>query len=266
MLSAYCKTMDREVLIEAGLTDGESRVYLALLDLGSSTTGPIIQKSGVTRSFIYEILDKLIKLGLITYVAKDRTKYYQAADPKRLLEGIKEQEDHLKQSKTKVEKLIPELMAKLHASNQSEVRVYQGFKGMIAVHEQTYNKLKRGDAHCYFGGAEQPKEHHLFWQRDHVRRGKLGIKSKILFNQDTPTQVLNNRNSYKGCDARYMPIKFDSPTYFLVYKDTVVVYIPTGQNPEDMLAVEIVKQEVADSFQEFFDEFWKRSDPRLQIN
>ena len=39
--------MDTFALKEAGLTDGEIKVYLALLELGSSTTGPVIEKSGI---------------------------------------------------------------------------------------------------------------------------------------------------------------------------------------------------------------------------
>ena len=31
----------------AGLTDGEIKVYLALLEIGSSTIGPILEKSGI---------------------------------------------------------------------------------------------------------------------------------------------------------------------------------------------------------------------------
>ena len=37
------------MLSQAGLTDGESRAYLALLELGPSTTGPIVDRSGVSR-------------------------------------------------------------------------------------------------------------------------------------------------------------------------------------------------------------------------
>ena len=47
--------MDISALKEAGLTDGEIRTYLALLEVGSSTIGPILEKSGINRSIIYRI-------------------------------------------------------------------------------------------------------------------------------------------------------------------------------------------------------------------
>ena len=78
--------MEIEALRKAGLTEGESRVYLALLKLGPTTTGPLIGLSDVTKSFIYRILDKLIKKGLVSYVIKEKTKYFQAAPPTTLLD------------------------------------------------------------------------------------------------------------------------------------------------------------------------------------
>ena len=66
--------MDTTSLREAGLTDGEIKVYLALLELGAATTGPIIEKSGIARSIIYQILDKLMQKGLVSMVMKDKTK------------------------------------------------------------------------------------------------------------------------------------------------------------------------------------------------
>ena len=51
--------MDNSILKDAGLTDGEAKVYISLLELGSSSTGPIMEKSRIARSIIYHILEKL---------------------------------------------------------------------------------------------------------------------------------------------------------------------------------------------------------------
>ncbi|MBW3012929.1 helix-turn-helix domain-containing protein, partial [Candidatus Woesearchaeota archaeon] len=80
-----------ETLLEGlGLTKSEISVYLALLELGSSTTGKIVDKSGASSSKIYEILDKLIQKGLVSYVLKANIKYFEAAPPKRILDYIEE--------------------------------------------------------------------------------------------------------------------------------------------------------------------------------
>ena len=60
-------------LLKVGLTDGESKVYLALSQLGSSTVGPIVKKSGIAYSNIYDVLDRLTKKGIVSFVIKSKT-------------------------------------------------------------------------------------------------------------------------------------------------------------------------------------------------
>ena len=70
--------MKKSLLEDIGLTRSEINVYLALLELGSSTTGKIIDKAKVSSSKIYEVLDKLIQKGLVSFIIKSGIKYFQA--------------------------------------------------------------------------------------------------------------------------------------------------------------------------------------------
>jgi len=119
------------------------------------------------------------------------------------------------------------------------------------------SKLKNGDTQYYLGvPAYQPEEQHSYWQKDHRRRIRLGIKLQTLFNRNTDPKILENRNSFKGCDARYMPTGIKTPATFLTYKDTTTIILQHN----DPIAVEIVNQDIADSFKAYFDEFWKKSE------
>ncbi len=243
-------------LEEAGLTGGESKVYLALLELGPSTTGPIVEKSGVARSIVYQILERLAQKGLVSSVIREKTSHFQAAQPDRLLEYMEERGKELQESKRKLEELLPKLSAMQGAAKESEVQVFTGFKGMISVHEHTYQKLKKGDEYFYMGITElQPPHYHAYWQRDHARRAKVGIRAKLLFSRKTQKRVLANRNSYSGCDARYMPIETDTPAWFMGYNDVAVISLVSA-NP---ITIEIANKEVADSFRAYFEAFWKQS-------
>ena len=53
--------MDTSILEKIGLKKSEIKVYLTLLELGSTKTGELTTKSKVSRSKIYEILEKLIE-------------------------------------------------------------------------------------------------------------------------------------------------------------------------------------------------------------
>ncbi|MEM2137654.1 MAG: helix-turn-helix domain-containing protein [Candidatus Anstonellaceae archaeon] len=243
-------------LSEAGLTEGEARVYLALLELGPSTTGPIVEKSGVARSIIYQILERLAQKGLVSSVTKEKTAYFQAAQPDRLLEYMEERQKGLEESKRKLQELLPKLAGMQTSAKESEVQVFTGFRGMISVHEHTYQKLAKGEEYFFFGiPQEQPKHYHAYWQRDHIRRARAGIRCKLLFHPKTPREVLKNRNSYAGCDARYMPIEVNTPAWFMGYKNVAVI----GFASESPITIEIVNRQVADSFRSYFEEFWKDS-------
>jgi len=243
-------------LSEAGLTEGEAKVYLALLELGSSTSGPIVEKSGVARSIVYQILERLSQKGLVSHVVKEKTRYFQAAQPDRILEYVGEQQRQLEESKRKLEEILPKLSSLQQSAKESEVQVFFGFRGMISVHEHTYQKLSKGEEYFFFGiPPQQPRHFHAYWQRDHARRAKAGIRAKLLFHPKTPREVLRNRNSYAGCDARYMPIEINTPAWFMGYKNVGVI----GFASEKPITIEIANKEIADSFRAYFEEFWKKS-------
>ncbi len=250
--------MDITSLKEAGLTGGEIKVYLALLEIGLSTSGPIIEKSGIARSIIYQILEKLMQKGLVSQITKEKTHYYQAAEPTKILDYIEAIKNQFEENKKVVEGLLPQLLAKQLSAPKSQVNLYTGLKGIQTAHEHTYLKLKKGDEYCYASiPAHQPEIFHNYWKRDHIRRIKAGFKCRMLFNRDTHPDILKNRNSYKLCEARYMESDIVTPAMYFTYKDTTVIMV---QQPS-ALAVEIINQEIHDSFQQHFEYYWKRSKP-----
>ncbi len=56
-----------EQLTTLGLTQGEAKAYLAMIQIGPSRVGKIVEISGVSQSKIYNVLDRLILKGLASY-------------------------------------------------------------------------------------------------------------------------------------------------------------------------------------------------------
>ncbi len=249
--------MDTKILSEIGLTQGEIKVYLGLLSLGSTSTGALANESGVSRSKLYSIVDKLEKKGLASHFEKNGVKYFQAVEPEKINDYLRQKEDDLKKLENSFQAFLPKLNEYYGKTKiQQKVAIYQGLKGLKVAHEHVYLKVGKGEEYLYLGvPAYQPAEHHRYWQKDHQRRVKLGIKTRMLFNQDADIKTLKNRNSYGLADARYMPTDIITPAYFLIYKDTVMVGIASSQP----IAIEIISQEIADSFRSYFEAFWKES-------
>ena len=107
--------MDKEkltnILEELGFTHGESLIYLALLRIGESKVGPIIKESKISRSKVYDILERLINKGIASKIKKNNILFYQALSPKMLLNYIKEKENKLRQEEELLRKTIPELVS-----------------------------------------------------------------------------------------------------------------------------------------------------------
>ena len=97
--------MDIEILEDLGLTQSEIKTYLTLLELGSSTAGPILEKSNLQNSVVHRALNSLIEKSLITYVLEGNRKIYQATDPENFNLFIDEK-------KRKFQEILPELKEK----------------------------------------------------------------------------------------------------------------------------------------------------------
>lgn len=252
--------METKVLEKLGLTEGEIRAYLALLRLGQSAAGPIAMESRVSRSKIYLVLDKLEKKGLASHADKRGVRHFQAVEPAKLRDYLAEKEGELRSLEAELERFLPRLEEYHKSAGKSHfVAVYQGFRGLQVAHEHIYLKLKRGDSYFVLGapGGRVWKDSERFWQKDHARRAESGIGCRILFNADVDKGVLDDRNGKPLCEARYMPVGIVTPAEVEVYKDTTLI-ITISQEP---VAIEIVSQDIANSFKSYFSQFWKKSRP-----
>lgn len=247
--------MELAALAAAGLTPGEIKVYYALLENGQSSVGPIVEKSSVSRSIIYTILEKLIEKGLVSSIIKEKTKYFQADDPQKLVEFAQSKEAQLKKTIEDVKTLIPALQLLSAQKGSSSVKVFEGFKGTMTVHEHTYDTLKKGEEYFYMGIAEQPEFYHSYWKKDHRRRIAAGIRCRLLFNKTVAKDILDTRNKYEGCNARYMPTGINPPAWIMGYSDVATISFPSPRP----ITIEITNREIAQSFKEYFEQLWKLS-------
>jgi len=114
--------MNKSILTEAGLTEREAEVYISLVELGSSSATQIIQKSGLHRAVVYDLLERLIEKGLVSHVIKGRKKFFESTNPLKLLEIIKEKEN-------KIKTIIPQLIELSQFKGRLDVKIYKGKEG-----------------------------------------------------------------------------------------------------------------------------------------
>ena len=67
--------MEITKLKKIGLTQGEIKVYLALIKHGAQTKSHLAIKADVSSSKVYEIAERLIKKGLVSSFTKNKIKF-----------------------------------------------------------------------------------------------------------------------------------------------------------------------------------------------
>ena len=248
--------MYEDILSEIGLTKSEIAVYFALLDTGSSTTGPLIKKAGIASGKAYLILGKLIEKGLATSVIKSGTNYYQAKDPEKLLDYLKEKENELKKKEEQLHKIIPNLKAKFEQEKyKPKAEVYEGVKGFKTFYDWTLKELKKGDCINILGVPREANEkfqpYLLDWNN---KRIKLGIKMRIIYNHDS-REFGKKREKMKLTEVKYMKKELETPAWVDIFKDYVVTINVHG----DPMCFLIKNKESADSYKNYFELIWSQS-------
>lgn len=240
-----------EELTELGLTKNEAKVYLALLELGPTTTGPLIKKSKLYRVIIYDTLEHLLQKGLVNYSLQRNWKVFQAENPSQILELLRNKEILAKSVVEQLQKVQTEKPLEKGAS------IYEGWKGIKAAQENYFKEMKPGVGGEYLmvGASRQlHKKLDAFFNYFHERRSKLKISAKLLFNENNH-QFGKLKKRYRPVQVRYMPAKFLTPSWVSMYKDMVLI----GVAEEEPMAFFIKNKAVAESYRQYFYFMWEQS-------
>lgn len=247
--------MIKSALKQIGLTDGEIKVYLALLELGSSATGKITKKSNVSGSKVYEVLERLIQKGLASFVNKNGIKYFEATSPERILDYLEEKENRLTEDRNTIQKIIPELILKTKNTQKSEVRVFTGWEGLKTANEDIINSLKKGEEWLSMGLTEQPESWEIYFNKKQEKRAKKGIMQRHLLNKKY-SSLYKQRKKLSHTKFKFLPEELEMPTSTEIYKNKVIIMILVQSSP---MAIMIENKSVANSFKIYFNHLWKNS-------
>lgn len=248
--------MNVEVLRSIGLTDGESKVYLALLRLGQTTTGPIVRKSGVTTSKSYKILSRLEEKGLVSHVYKNKIRHFKAASPEKVLDLITQQYKELEKKKKEVEQVIPELLAfQKQIQEEQEAEVYYGLAGLDTVFQEQLRLLQRGDESFVIGITQRGRYDERvdkFFERLQKKRDHMGIITNLLYGEDA-RGTLSYQEHSKFCRIRYLP--YSSLVAINIYKNVSIIAVFVSEP----ILFKIKSQSVADNFIQYFKILWSKA-------
>lgn len=239
---------ENEVLQELGLSEAESKVYIALLETGSTLAGPVIKKTGLHRGTTYQILQRLKEKGLVSSIIKGKKQYFEPANPNRLMDVLKEKEE-------KLQSVLPALNQKLEESKEKqEVTVYYGIKGIRSVMDKMLEELKPNREYFDFGVSGLFRDFMgPYWDLWQKKKREYGIKSFVIFTEELKQKNPGLIKDYFG-QARFHPKEYSSITDTMIYRDTVLLLIWTAKPP---IAVVIKNKDNAESYKNQFKLMWR---------
>ncbi len=238
---------EREVLEELGFTQREIKVYLAMLELGSSTVGPIAARSGLQHSKVYETLDKLMKKGLASYVVVSKTKHFQASDPKEILNLMDER-------KRRFNEVLEDLERRQKAARSKQIAVvHEGFKAYKAMFNRIIDELGPKDYYWAFAFRQEyyNPSASLFLRGVHEKLGEKKMEDRLLGHMSMKKMIKKAFAGNRNIEIRFT--KNETPLGTLVLKGRVIPML-WGDNPT---AIEIISDQVHEQYKRFFRQLWE---------
>ncbi|HBI51025.1 MAG TPA: hypothetical protein DDY21_04230 [Candidatus Moranbacteria bacterium] len=160
----------KQVLEQLGLEGKKADVYLAALELGSSSVIEISKKAGIKRTTCYDILLDLIGEGLISQTQKGKKRLFVGEDPEKIQRNLKNKE-----------RLFAEILPQLQSIHnvrgaKPKIRFYEGKEGLKEVYEDT---LKYKTEILGFASDDIMKVLGMDWAMEYLaKRKKNGIWAK----------------------------------------------------------------------------------------
>lgn len=246
--------MALQILRQIGLTEGEIKVYVALLEIGEATKTALAKRSGIAPSNIYDVTNRLLEKGIISRVEKNGVAHFHAAHPRFLLDFLDAKEQEIEKEKHIVQEALPSLLGMFQKTKEKiTIEVFQGWNGLKTVFQDLLDECGKGDENFIFGASrgEDDKQANRFFLKYSKLREQKGILTSIIFNAELMKEARINF----FLKAKHYRIRFlqqSTPAEIMLYKNRTCIIILT----KEPLVIRISGQEVMKSFKQYFDVLW----------
>lgn len=235
--------MDIEMqLHDLGLGKNDVKAYLALINHGRLGVQDIAAKSGVHRVNVYDALRSLEQHRLISRITLAKKEVFQAENPQRLKDILKEKEDRLN-------KIIPLLQSPFtKVENKS-----QNFEGIEAIKRMLEDMLVLGEPIQAFGiPARMPELLGGYLNTFHRKRIERRTRIQHIYNENAKERIAH-LNKLKGSEAKYLPPEYSVPATTVIYGNKVAFWIWS----EVPFSVLVESKDMADAYRKYFTLLWK---------
>ena len=242
-----------EVLLQLGLSDKESAVYLLLLQTPRQTAQQIAEQTEIARTNTYRVIDNLLEQKLIVRDDSPVSKF-SAAEPQALQELLADQQLTLKQTAKSLAATMPNFRSQYALSTDKPGVVHmagsEGFERLLTdmVSSQTEVLLVASD------DVPQDEATLQRFRELLIQRKNAGITTRALFHDAPYKDRIKKEFAERGIDARFIG---DSPFRgeIAIYEDNVAftVYDPS------LITTVITNRHIAATQRALFEQLWQQA-------
>jgi sugar-specific transcriptional regulator TrmB len=247
--------MEVETALEKiGLNKSEIKVYLSLVGIGESTVTPIVRYSKVSKSKVYDVLEKLIQKGLVSFIIKDKKRYYLASDPIQISNYLEKQKEENEKLKEIIDSIIPDIRKKSEENRADTfAEIYHGEKGYQTLREEALRKMIPKQELLIIGAPSIANSKMEAWLLEfHKKREKRKVGMKIIYNNDAK-EYGEKREILKFTQVKYLPKGLMTPSWIEVFNNQVIIGVI---GTKGIFCFNIVDSDVSKSFEKYFYLLW----------
>lgn len=140
----------KNLLKTYGLGEGEIEVFLATVQIGPQVVSLIARKAGVNRASAYDIIRRLIFMGLVKEIPRGKVKRYEAVEPQLIQQKLQEVKSRVENQIKLFGELKPEINALYGIKfDKPAVSFYEGLEGVKNILLDTIEDSKTREIWSY---------------------------------------------------------------------------------------------------------------------
>lgn len=239
-----------QVLKSFGLSEKETSVYLAILELGRGTVTQIARAANINRTSGYDILNSLAQQGLVRISGKEPKQEYVAESPDTLLAMLEKRLKETQEGIVAAKNFIPTLKSMQKVEDRPQVKFYEGIDGLKQVYEDTLTA--REPIVAYAAYEDMHKTLGNYFPKYYQRRAEKGILIKGIVPRTAGSLERAKFNKEERRDIAIIPPeKFDISPEIDIYDNKVMI-----ASWREKLGIIIESAEIAHAMKKIFELAW----------
>jgi len=247
-----------KILDELNLSNRERQIYFCLLEFKQARLQQIIDKTNLQKSTVHQVLNNLIKRGVLYSDNKKYDKNYSLYPPKKLLNIIANKRRKVRRLELEMMDILPELnsLYRLNLS-QPKVEIYTNKDGFAILADKSLEVKSKviyylGDLDNLYQvlGKEYDSEHYI------PARLKNGIDFKLLTYNTPVMRQHKKRDKLEKRETRFLPEDMHFENTILIFDETVIFY----STADEGLALSVTSPSIAQTQLTIFHKLWEMSE------